>query len=62
VSPLFACAQPVCSKRGAKAVGPGDWTCTMSVFILLSKGTQPLTNAPVAYDVSVESNGCFNVL
>ncbi len=50
---------PVCGKRGAKAVGPGDWTCTMNVYILLSKGTQPLTDTPVAYDVSVQSNGCY---
>jgi len=31
----------------------------MNVYILLSKGTQPLTDTPVAYDVSVQSNGCY---
>jgi hypothetical protein len=31
----------------------------MNVFILLARGTQPLTNTPVAYDVSVQSNGCY---
>ena len=50
---------PVCGRRGSKPVGPGDWSCTMNVYILLSSGTQPLTNTPVAYDVSVQSNGCY---
>ena len=40
-------------------VGPGDWACTMNVYILLARGTQPLTDTPVAYDVSVQSNGCY---
>ncbi len=31
----------------------------MNVYILLSRGTQPLTDTPVAYDVSVQSNGCY---
>jgi ABC-2 type transport system permease protein len=50
---------PVCGRRGSKPVGQGDWTCTMNVFILLARGTQPLTNTPVGYDVSVQSNGCY---
>lgn len=50
---------PVCGRRGGKPVGQGEWTCTMNVFILLARGTQPLTNTPVAYDVSVQSNGCY---
>ena len=50
---------PVCHRRTGGRVGPGDWTCTMNVYILLSSGTQPLTNTPVAYDMSVQSNGCF---
>ena len=51
--------QPVCNKRGARPVGPGDWSCTMNVYILLPGASQPLTDTPVAYDVSVQSNGCF---
>jgi ABC-2 type transport system permease protein len=50
---------PVCNKRQTAAVGPGDWSCTMNVYIVLAAGQQPLTNTPVAYDVSVQSNGCY---
>ena len=50
---------PVCNKRGSAPVGPGDWSCTMNVYIVLAQGQQPLTDTPVAYDVSVQSNGCF---
>jgi ABC-2 type transport system permease protein len=50
---------PVCGRRSAKPVGPGDWSCTMNVYILLARGTQPLTDTPVAYDVNVQSNGCY---
>jgi ABC-2 type transport system permease protein len=50
---------PVCGRRSAKPVGPGDWSCTMNVYIVLAPGAQPLTDTPVTYDVSVQSNGCF---
>ncbi|HET9101962.1 MAG TPA: ABC transporter permease [Solirubrobacteraceae bacterium] len=50
---------PVCNKRGAAPVGPGDWSCTMNVYVVLASGQQPLTDTPVAYDVSVQSNGCL---
>jgi ABC-2 type transport system permease protein len=50
---------PVCGRRGAKPEGPGDWTCTMNVYILLAAGSHPLTDTPVGYDVSVQSNGCY---
>jgi ABC-2 type transport system permease protein len=50
---------PACSRRNAKPSGPGDWTCTMNVYILLQQGTQPLTDTPIGYDVSVQSNGCY---
>jgi ABC-2 type transport system permease protein len=50
---------PVCVRRSAKPVGPGDWSCTMNVYVLLAKGTQPLTDTPVGYDVNVQSNGCY---
>ncbi|HEY2006869.1 MAG TPA: ABC transporter permease [Solirubrobacteraceae bacterium] len=50
---------PTCGGRGAKREGPGDWTCTMNVYVILPGGTQPLTDTPVSYDVSVQSNGCY---
>jgi ABC-2 type transport system permease protein len=49
---------PVCGRRNARPVGPGDWTCTMDVYIVLP-GAQPLTLTPVSYDVSVQANGCY---
>jgi hypothetical protein len=50
---------PLCNKRGARPVGLGDWDCTMEVYVLLPGGSQPLTDTPVDYDVSVAANGCF---
>jgi ABC-2 type transport system permease protein len=50
---------PVCGRRGGRGVGQGEWTCTMNVYVLLSSGTQPLTDTPVTYDMSIQSNGCF---
>jgi hypothetical protein len=31
----------------------------MNVYVLLEQGTQPLTDTPISYDVSVQSNGCY---
>jgi hypothetical protein len=50
---------PVCNRRDAKSEGPGDWTCTMNVYVVVAQGTQPLTDTPVSYDVSMQSNGCY---
>jgi ABC-2 type transport system permease protein len=50
---------PLCNKRGVKAVGPGDWECTVNVYVLLPHGSQPLTDTPVGYDVNVDSDGCY---
>ncbi len=50
---------PVCARRGRGGRGPGEWACTMNVYIILAGARQPLTNTPVAYDVSVQSNGCY---
>ncbi len=50
---------PVCGGRGTRRQGPGEWACTMNVYIILPGTTQPLTNTPVSYDVSVQSNGCY---
>ena len=50
---------PLCNKRGAKPVGPGDWDCTVNVYVLLPHGSQPLTDTPVDYDVSIAADGCY---
>ncbi len=50
---------PVCGGRGTRRQGPGDWACTMNVYVILPGTRQPLTNTPVSYDVSVQSNGCY---
>jgi ABC-2 type transport system permease protein len=49
---------PNCNRHASKPVGPGDWTCTMDIYIL-QRGHIPLTQTPVEYDVSVEYNGCY---
>jgi len=49
---------PNCNRHATRAVGPGDWTCTLDVYIL-EPGHLPLTQTPVEYDVSVEYNGCY---
>ncbi len=48
-----------CGARHSRREGPGDWTCTMHVYVVLPGGTAPLTDTPVSYDVSVQSNGCY---
>ncbi|MBV9819984.1 MAG: ABC transporter permease subunit [Solirubrobacterales bacterium] len=50
--------KPNCFKRAAVSVGPGDWTCTMNVF-LPRPGRVAFERSPVDYDVSVASNGCY---
>jgi hypothetical protein len=49
---------PQCNRRGAKAIGPGDWTCNLYVYLPQPKSV-PFQLTSVEYDVSVESNGCF---
>jgi ABC-2 type transport system permease protein len=49
---------PSCSRRGSAAVGPGDWICTLTVFIP-QPGAVPFQQTPVTYDVTVQSNGCY---
>ncbi len=51
--------KPLCSQRGGTGQGPGDWSCTMNVYIVLAGARQPLTNTPVSYEVTVQSNGCY---
>src|SRR5437763_6979048 len=47
-----------CSRRGSTPRGPGDWVCTMNVFIP-QPGAVPFQQTPVTYDVSVQSDGCY---
>ncbi|MGA2013693.1 MAG: ABC transporter permease [Solirubrobacteraceae bacterium] len=47
-----------CNRRGAAPLGPGDWSCTLDVY-LPQPGRVPFTQTPVEYDVSVQANGCY---
>ncbi len=48
-----------CRRRAGQSQGPGDdWTCTLDVFIPQA-GPDPFQQAPVTYDMSVKSNGCY---
>jgi ABC-2 type transport system permease protein len=49
---------PHCSKRGGPQAGPGDWTCSLDVYIP-EPGKVPFQQTPVSYDVTVRSNGCY---
>ncbi|MBV8432107.1 MAG: hypothetical protein JO244_13145, partial [Solirubrobacterales bacterium] len=49
---------PSCSRRGSTPKGPGDWVCTMNVFIP-QPGAVPFQQTPVTYDVSVQWDGCY---
>jgi ABC-2 type transport system permease protein len=50
--------RPICGRRGSSPVGPGEWACSLEVFIP-QPGAVPYQQTPVTYDVSVESDGCF---
>ena len=47
-----------CSRRASTPSGPGDWICTLDVFIP-QPGAQPFQQTPVTYDVSLQWNGCY---
>lgn len=48
-----------CARRGRAAGGPGDdWVCTMTL-LSAQTGFDPLELAQVAYEVSVDANGCY---
>jgi ABC-2 type transport system permease protein len=49
---------PNCSRRASTPTGPGDWICTLTVFIP-QPGAVPFQSTPVSYDVTVQSNGCY---
>jgi ABC-2 type transport system permease protein len=49
---------PNCNRRAAKAVGQGDWNCTLYVYLPQAQSV-PFQQTSVEYDVSVEYNGCY---
>lgn len=49
---------PNCNRRAAKAEGPGDWTCSLNVYLPQSHAV-PFSATSVEYDVSLDSNGCY---
>ncbi len=49
---------PNCNRHASKPEGPGDWACTLDVY-LPQPGKVPFQQALVTYDVSVQSNGCY---
>ena len=50
--------QPQCNRRGTKAIGPGDWSCNVYVY-LPQPNSVPYQLTSVEYDVSVQYNGCY---
>ncbi len=49
---------PTCTRHGPAPQGPGDWSCTLVVFIP-QPGAVPFQQTPVTYEVSVQANGCY---
>ncbi|MBS1885909.1 MAG: ABC transporter permease [Actinobacteria bacterium] len=49
---------PTCNRRAAKAEGPGDWTCSLNVYLPQAHAV-PFSATSVEYDVSVDAGGCF---
>jgi ABC-2 type transport system permease protein len=49
---------PNCNRRATKAVGPGDWTCNLNVYLPQAQSV-PFSATSVEYDVSVEYDGCY---
>jgi ABC-2 type transport system permease protein len=49
---------PNCYHPGAADVGPGEWQCTLYVY-LPQPNSVPFQQTAVEYDVSVEYNGCY---
>ncbi len=50
--------QPNCNRRATKAIGPGDWNCTVYVYLPQTNAV-PYQLTSVEYDVSVQYNGCY---
>jgi ABC-2 type transport system permease protein len=51
-------ALPSCKRRGSTPNGPGEWICSMQI-IPPSTGALPAQPTTVAYDVSVQWDGCY---
>ena len=49
---------PDCNRRATKAEGPGDWNCTLNVYVPQAQSV-PFAATSVEYDVSVEWDGCY---
>ena len=49
---------PNCNRRAAKAEGPGDWNCSLNVYLPQARSV-PFSATSVEYDVSVEYDGCY---
>jgi ABC-2 type transport system permease protein len=49
---------PECNRHAAKAVGPGDWSCSLNVY-LPQNHQAPFSATSVEYDVNLESDGCY---
>ena len=49
---------PHCYRHGSSPHGPGEWTCSLELFVP-QPGAVPYQQAPVSYDVSVQSDGCY---
>ncbi len=49
---------PNCNRRATKAVGPGDWNCSLNVYLPQTHSV-PFDATSVEYDVSVEYDGCY---
>jgi ABC-2 type transport system permease protein len=49
---------PNCNRHAAKAEGPGDWSCSLNVYLPQAHSV-PFSATSVEYDVSVEYDGCY---
>lgn len=49
---------PSCNRRASTPRGPGEWICTLTVMTP-ELGADPFNTTPVAYDMSVSSDGCY---
>ena len=51
-------ALPSCKRRGSAPNGPGEWICSMQI-VPPSTGALPSQPTTVAYDLSVQWDGCY---